>query len=144
MHKFTNLILFASLLFLTACSSSPAGQDLVGTSWAMISLDGDSQVGEMLGGQAVTLSFTSSTEAGGSGGCNSFGATYFANSSTGSIAFSELVSTLMACADGGIGEVETAYFAALTSADQYDVSGSTLTITGDGHTLIFERTSESS
>ena len=46
----------------------------------------------------------------------------------------------MACTDAGIDEVEVAYFAALNAADHYQVAGETLTITGGGHRLVFERT----
>jgi heat shock protein HslJ len=136
------LLLIFLLLLLAACAPSPAGQDLVGTSWSLVSLDGNTQVGEALGGQAVTLAFITSTEAGGSGGCNSFGATYDANSANGSISFSNIISTLMACLDEGIGEVEANYFAALSSAGHYQVNGGSLTISGGGHTIVFERTSE--
>ena len=130
------LILFS--IFLAACAPSASNQ-LTGTSWLLVSLDGNTQVGEALGGQPVTLGFTSSTEAGGSGGCNSFGAKYEA-SSTGSISFSEIVSTLMACTQEGVGDVETAYLDALNAADHYEIAGTTMTITGGGHTLEFEQT----
>ena len=149
MNRFAKWLLFAGLLLLVACAPVPPGQDLVGTGWTLVSLDGNTQVGVALGGQEVTLVFTSSTEAGGSGGCNSFGATYEANSSTSSIAFSDLVSTLMACTVEGIGDVEAAYLASLGAADQYEITlceacpnPESLTITGGGHTLFFERTSE--
>lgn len=136
--------LLAGLLLLAACAQSPAGQDLIGTSWVLVSLDGNPQIGKDIGGQAVTLSFDTSTQAGGSGGCNSFGAKYDADPSTGSISFSEIVSTLMACLEQGVGNIESAYLAALDAADHYrtDIGAQTLTITGGGHTLVFERTSE--
>lgn len=135
--------LFICAIFLTACA--PAASELVGSNWSLVSLDGNTQVGEALGGQPVTLGFTSSTEAGGSGGCNSFGAKYQASSS-GSIAFSEIVSTLMACTQEGVGDVEAAYFVALSSANHYEIvlceacaNPETLTITGSGHTLVFAK-----
>ncbi len=136
--KIFGILVFCSLV-LVACSPSRTGQELVGTSWLLVSLDGNTQVGEALGGQPVTLGFTSSTEAGGSGGCNSFGAKYEA-SSAGSISFSEIVSTLMACTQEGVGDVETAYLDALNAAEHYEIAGTTMTITGGGHTLVFEQT----
>jgi heat shock protein HslJ len=126
-------------LLLAACTSANTGQDLVGTSWELVSLDGDPVEGMTIEGIAVTLEFISSTEAGGSGGCNSFGAEYSSDVND-SIDFSNIFSTLMACEIGS--DVETAYFAALDVADHYQVDGQTLTITGNGHTLIFDRTSE--
>jgi len=124
-------------IILAACSPTASNQ-LTGTSWLLVSLDGNAQVGEALGGQPVTLGFTSSTEAGGSAGCNSFGAKYEA-SSTGSISFSEVVSTLMACTQEGIGDIGTAYLDALNAAEHYEIAGTTLTIIGGGHSLVFER-----
>ncbi len=130
------LLIICSII-LSACASAGTSQ-LVGTSWKLVSLDGNTQIGEALGGQPITLGFTSSTEAGGSGGCNSFGANYEAGSN-GSISFSQVISTLMACTQEGIGDVETAYLDTLNSADHFEVAGTTLTIIGGGHTLEFER-----
>ncbi|MGH2582289.1 MAG: META domain-containing protein [Anaerolineales bacterium] len=110
---------------------------LAGTSWELVSLDGNTQVGAAIGGQAVTLMFSSDTEAGGSGGCNGFGGNYQANATTGSISFSELVSTLIACEEP-IMSVEIAYFEALNAAQSYSISGTQLTISGGG-TSVFER-----
>lgn len=144
MNKTFNKVGFilAVLMFLPAYAPTRAGQDLLGSSWVLVSLDGDTQVGEVIGGQAVTLSFEGSSQAGGSGGCNSFGAAYSANPATGSISFSEIVSTLMACTGEGIGEVEAIYFATLNGAESYEQAGNKLTISGGGHTLVFERTSK--
>ena len=128
--------LLVSLFVLAACSPATANQ-LPSTSWVLVSLDGNTEVGEAIGGQAVTLIFTSDTEVGGSGGCNSFGGQYTVTGNA--ITFSEIVSTLMACTDQGIGEVESAYFAALDAADSYALAAGSLTITGGGHTLVFER-----
>lgn len=130
------------LLVLSACG--PVSNPLTGTSWVLVSLDGNTQVGEALGGQAVTLMFTGNTEVGGSGGCNSFGGQYSVSGN--SIAFSEIVSTLMACTGAGIGDVEAAYFSALNSANRYEITlceacpnPEMLTISGAGHTLVFEK-----
>lgn len=142
MHKRITLfgLLLASIL-LSACA--PISNPLSGTSWVLVSLDGNTQVGEALGGAAVTLSFTSANEVGGSGGCNSFGGKYAVRDST--IRFTELVSTLMACTGAGIGDVEAAYFAALNFAEHYEITlceacpnPEKLTISGGGHTLVFE------
>ncbi len=136
------VLLFLCMLLLPACAPAPANQ-LSGTSWVLVSLDGNVQVGEAISGQPVTLAFTSDTEVGGSGGCNSFGGKYTATGSA--ISFSEIAATLMACTGEGIGEVEAAYFAALNSADHYEIvlceacaNPEIFTITGGGHTLVFE------
>jgi heat shock protein HslJ len=132
----TPLLLVLVSLLITACA--PAPNELTGTSWVLVSLDGNTQVGAAIGGQPVTLAFSSETEAGGSGGCNGFGAKYQANVSTGAISFSDLVSTLMACLDSSVMELEGAYFTALNAAETYSVSGTRLTIRGGG-TLVFAR-----
>lgn len=137
-HQIFTLGLLA-LLLLAACSPAADSNALAGTRWELHSLDGNDQVGAAIGGQPVTLSFDSATEVSGSGGCNGFGGSYSADANAGSISFSELVSTLMACQAEGVGEVEAQYFAALNAATDYSVSADTLTITGAGHTLIFVR-----
>lgn len=134
MIKKTLLFILPVLMLLSACASS--GGNLAGTEWELVSLDGDTQVGEVIGGHAVTIGFQD-TEVSGSAGCNGYGGTYQVSGSR--ITFSELVSTLMACESDGVMAVEQAFLQALGSADQFSVSGNTLTITGGGHTLIFER-----
>lgn len=130
-------------LLLAACAPGASGSELAGTSWRLVSIDGNTQVGGAIGGQEVTLVFDANGGAGGSGGCNSYGGTY-STGANGSISFSEIVSTLMACTDNGIMDVEAAYFAALNAADHYEITQceacanpETLTITGGGHTLVF-------
>jgi heat shock protein HslJ len=132
---FIVLFLLVSAI-LSACSPRPIDQGLVGTSWVLISLDGD-PVAAGLGGRTVTLVFEDNSQAGGSGGCNSFGGKYATNSATNSISFTDLVSTLMACTENGVDETETAYFAALNSAEHYELTATILTISGGGHTLVF-------
>ena len=134
--KFLALLILGTII-LVSCASAPSTQ-LVGTTWVLTNLNGNTQVGEALGGQPVTLGFTSNTEAGGSGGCNGFGAKYEAGSD-GTILFSQIISTLMACTQQGVGDVETAYLDALNSADHFEVAGNILTITGGGHSLVFEQ-----
>jgi heat shock protein HslJ len=125
------------MIILVSCAPAPSTQ-LVGTTWVLASLDGNTMVGEALGGQPVTLGFTNSTEAGGSGGCNSFGAKYEAGSD-GSISFSQIISTLMACTQQGVDDVETAYLDGLNSSEHFEIVGPTLTIIGGGHTLVLEQ-----
>ncbi len=135
-----SLIVLSSLL-LAACAA-PASGALAGTSWVLQSIDGNRQVGAAIGGQPVTLQFTSATEMGGSGGCNSYGGSYQA--SGGRISFGEIMSTLMMCADEDVAAVETAFFAALGAIDSYAITEceacanpQTLTLVGGGHTLVF-------
>jgi heat shock protein HslJ len=139
MNRLTISILLLGALLLGACASTPnpGDNELAGTNWVLVSLDGDEQVGEAIGGQAVTLQFMSETEVGGSGGCNSFGGDYQSDVRSGTVSFSNIVSTLMACVDEGIGEVETQYFEALNAASHYELANGQLSITGGGHMLVF-------
>ncbi|MEX1071447.1 MAG: META domain-containing protein [Anaerolineales bacterium] len=145
-EKINKTIVLAVLLglLLAACTPGASGHELAGTNWQLVSIDGNAQVGEAIGGQPVTISFESNGQVGGSGGCNSYGGSYEANASAGAITFSEIVSTLMACMDNGIMEVEASYFAALNAATRYEITEceacanpETLTVTGGGHTLVF-------
>ncbi|MEX2143563.1 MAG: META domain-containing protein [Anaerolineales bacterium] len=133
------LFLFAAL-FLAACAA-PGSGSLAGTSWILQSINGI-PVGGPVDNQNVTLIFTSATEMGGFGGCNSYGGSYQAGVS--SIAFSDIMSTLMACVDNNISRVETEFFNALNEANAYSLTqcescvvAGTLTITGGGQTLVF-------
>jgi heat shock protein HslJ len=140
------LILALALgLLLAACAPGASGNELAGTSWRLVSLDGNTQLGTAIGGQDVTLVFDANGSAGGSGGCNSYGGRY-STGANGSISFSDIVSTLMACMDSGIMDVEAAFFEALSAADHYEITQceacanpETLTISGGGHTLVFNR-----
>jgi heat shock protein HslJ len=130
-------------LLLAACAPGATGNELAGTNWQLVSIDGNTQVGAAIGGQDVNLVFDTNGGAGGSSGCNSYGGNYSAGAN-GSISFSDIVSTLMACTEGGIMEIEAAFFEALNAADHYAITQcescaipETLTITGGGHTLIF-------
>jgi heat shock protein HslJ len=130
-------------LLLAACAPGATGNELAGTSWQLVSIDGNTQVGGAIGGQDVTLVFDADGGAGGSSGCNSYGGSYSAGAN-GSISFSEIVSTLMACMDNGIMDVEASYFEALNGAEHYEITQceacanpESLTISGGGHTLVF-------
>jgi heat shock protein HslJ len=133
--KLAALAIFAALL--TACASnSPNG--LAGTSWTLTSLDGSAQVGAAVGGSPITIEFDAEGRAGGSSGCNSYGADYSTNPANG-ITISQAVSTLMACMDQLVMENEAAFLQALSAITSYEIDGDTLTLAGGGHTLIFTR-----
>lgn len=136
--KLRMLVLLSALLLLLAACAPVAGQELAGTSWVLQSLDGNTQVGEALGGQPVTISFADETQVNGSSGCNGYGGSYESDTRDGSLLFSPLVSTLMACQED-IMAVEQSFFAALQAASGYEVSGNTLTITSNEYTLVFTR-----
>jgi putative lipoprotein len=105
---------------------------LAGTQWQLESIREAPVVAESV----VTLAFGPENAASGTGGCNNFNGTYEVDGEA--ISFSPLVSTMMACVDGGISEQEAAFFEALQGATRYQASGDQLTIWyGDGQALTF-------
>lgn len=89
----------------------------------------------VIAGTDVTLHFSQDGQAGGSAGCNSFGAQY--QTSDGQISFSQVISTLMACADENVMTQEHAYLQALQAAGTYTLSEGRLTLTTqDGNTVL--------
>lgn len=120
---------------LAACASPST--DLAGTSWTLTSLDGSTQVGEAAGGRPMTIEFDSEGRAGGSAGCNGYGADYSLTAED--ISFGPAVSTLMACEPQLVMENEAAFLQALGEISSYAISGNTLTLTGGGHALVFAR-----
>jgi heat shock protein HslJ len=106
---------------------------LAGTAWKLVSMGGEDTPDTV----EITLQFDAEGRAGGSGGCNSYGGSYTVDGD--SIAFSQVASTLMACLEGEVMQLETAYFNALHAATSYELTEGQLVITyGDDQTLIFE------
>lgn len=110
----------------------PAGA-LLGTQWQLVSYAGT----PVVVGSTVTLEFRADNQVVGQGGCNGFGGMYQI-ASDGEIAFSQLVSTLMACMDEAVTLQEQEYFSALQDATGFTLDGDQLTIDyGDDQQLIF-------
>ncbi|MBN2149633.1 MAG: META domain-containing protein [Anaerolineales bacterium] len=128
MKPFTVLtILLVFSLFLSTCAKSeplPAG------AWNLVSLNGD----PLISGTQITIEF-SDGQASGSSGCNSYGGKYEQDGN--GIKFSDMASTLMACADSGMMAQESAYLAALQAVESYEVSADTLTLSGADVELVF-------
>ena len=117
------------ILILTACAPvdepvSPV--DLSGTQWRLTSFGEPGSETPVVEETEVTLRFEEEGQAGGSGGCNSFGAQY--QISNGEIAFTEIVATEMACPGEGVMEQEMAYFQALRNAETFELTNGELRI----------------
>jgi putative lipoprotein len=82
----------------------------------------------VLPGTTVTLEFLED-QATGDGGCNTFRANYRVDGSQ--IAFQELVTTEIACANG-VMDQEQRYYDALMAAEQYEISADRLVIRYNG------------
>lgn len=124
-------------LALSACASVPQSHELGGGTWVLTSLDGNSQVGSAADGNDITLQFGEDGRAGGSGGCNQYGADYTVSGNM--VSFDQPVSTLMYCEPELVMQNEAAYLQALTMVGEWQINGNTLTLTGGGHSLVFTR-----
>ena len=114
---------------------------LAGTRWQLQSYGTPNNETSVAAGSNITLEFQQGGQLVGSGGCNSYGASYTISDDT--IAISEVVSTKMACADAAVMEREQGYFNALQSAQVFEMSDDQLTIWFDQEArLIFTPMSE--
>jgi heat shock protein HslJ len=114
------LLLGFAVLALAACGPQ-ASASLEGTSWVLTELGGSPPVQ----GTQITAQFAADGNLAGSGGCNSYSATYAVDGSQ--LTVSQVVSTMMAC-DTPIMDQETQYFTALGSAASYEISEEALTL----------------
>lgn len=110
----------------TQSAPAPSDSQLAGTSWALISFGPAGAPVAVLPDSTITLEFAADGQAGGHGGCNTYGGSYAVDD--GELVFGEMISTLMACADADITEQETQYLAALATAGRFEVTADSLTI----------------
>lgn len=126
-----------------AASSVPttasSGDALAGSAWKLVSFGPAGAEKPALPGHPVTLTFDQQGQAGGNGGCNSYGGSYTVNQSK--LKIGQMMRTLMACTGDGVMEQEDGYLAALEKADSFTLTGDQLVITSaDGQTrLTFTR-----
>jgi heat shock protein HslJ len=114
-------------------TSAPGG---LSGSWNLVSYGPPDAPQAVLPEAPVTLIFAGDT-AGGNASCNTYSGLFQADATTGGIAFSNVVSTLMACTTPGVSEQETAYLAALNSATSYQVVNGQLQIAYNGGVLVY-------
>ena len=111
----------------TTTSAIPVtGTELANTEWTLISFEEAGAETPPIPGSNTTLNFQANGEAGGSGGCNTFGTRYVVQDSK--ISFQEIVRTEIACTAAGVTEQEQKYFDALQSANRFKRSGDSLQI----------------
>lgn len=108
-----------------ATSTAPLDM-LAGTSWALVSYGNQGSEIPLVADSQVTLQFGAQGGVSGNAGCNSFGGTYQATA--GSIQFSEIISTLMACLSENVMQQEHDFLGALNQAASYEISNGNLQI----------------
>ncbi len=123
-------LLTAGALLLSACGtgsgSGSLAASLAGTSWKLVSYGPVSSPVNAVTDVETSLVFGTDGTVGGSLGCNSFGGKY--EEKDGSVTFSEIISTMMACTDESRMAQEQAAFKVLNGSDTYTIQGETLTI----------------
>jgi putative lipoprotein len=101
------------------------------TRWQLSGYTSGGESHTPLEGAPITLEFSSPTDVGGSGGCNSFGGTYTVDEDA--IDFSELASTMMACEDDALMDQEAWFFETLATVERYNIAAGDLILhTADG------------
>lgn len=126
------------IFILSACAlvDDPAAPiDLTGTQWRLTSYGEPGSETQIIEETEVTLQFEQEGQAGGSGGCNSYGAQY--EIFNGTISFTEMMATEMACDGEGVMDQEAAYFQALRSAESFELIDGELKIWyNDGQSVL--------
>jgi len=114
---------------------APGETPLTGTTWRLVGMGDPADPTPVAEGTAVTAVFTPETDTtgtvSGNATCNSYSTNYTLDGSN--ISFGPTTGTMMACDVGA--EQETAYLAALGSAQTYEIAGSNLFIKYDGGVL---------
>lgn len=111
-------------------TATPGGADqLVNSSWVLESFGPVGSEEPVISGSTVTLEFMPEGQAGGQGGCNSFGTQYEIVKNE--IDFEPVTSTLMACAEEEVTGQEAEYYQALEAANAFELEDDRLTILYD-------------
>jgi heat shock protein HslJ len=129
-----------SLLVVFACGPRPPASDhppaastasLDGREWILVDL-GQRPASLGAGGRPATIQFDPTNgRAAGFAGCNRYGAEYTVAGD--SLTFGPAISTKMACADGD--QLERSFLAVLPEVRRYELSDSTLVLSGSGAPL---------
>jgi heat shock protein HslJ len=104
---------------------------LVNTQWQLVSYGEAGMETPVIEESEVLLQFESDNQLEGYGGCNMFTAGYQAPE-RGKLSISNIVSTLVACADTSVMEQEERYFEALRTVGSYELTGDRLKLWYDG------------
>jgi heat shock protein HslJ len=127
MKRLSCLLLFLILVTSACTPSGQAGAKLtIPSKWKLESFGKPDSETPVLQESTITLELNENGQAGGSSGCNSYGAKYEFNGST--LKFSEVISTLMACANDQVNQQESQYLQALQGATSFKFSGDKLII----------------
>jgi len=144
--KFSNLIKRISLIYifvLTACTlptppvpteiatvqlptATAAVGQLAGTDWSLVSYGNIGSETTLVPNSHIILRFGQQGGVSGNAGCNSFGGNY--QESNGTIQFSQVITTLMACLPEEVMQQEHDFLGALNQAASFEISNGNLQI----------------
>lgn len=111
--------------------------DLVNTNWKLREISRPDGTARGTSDLNITLSFNNQGGITGLSTCNGFGGMYSVGVNNGLI-LTEIISTLRACEEQELNELESEYFAALNTVTSYTTDGSTLRLSyANGGVLTF-------
>ncbi len=113
---------------------NPTLGGLAGT-WRLVQYGDPNAPTAVIEGSEITLTFETSG-LNGNGGCNGYGGSFVFEGTT--LTVSDVISTLMACADDTVTAQEAAYFAALGSVTGFQVGDATLQLFYPEGVLVFQ------
>lgn len=148
MKHLKTLLLAIILITAAACTTpdeaeetaeSPGTDNLANSSWTLQTLGPSGASTPVIGETPLTLNFESEGLVSGNGGCNSFAGSYEVQGSQ--LVFTDIVSTLVACADESLTAQEQQYVGALQTAGEFELTGDQLTINYDNNQGVLNFTS---
>ena len=110
---------------------------LDGTAWVLESIKTSGNLTPALAIKDVTLVFADNGKVGGSAGCNSYSGSY-ESTVMGSLSVTDIISTMMLCMQPGLMAQEHDFLDALRYAEEYEVEGGKLRISGGGNLLVLK------
>jgi heat shock protein HslJ len=128
--KIIRLILLGiAVLTVTGAAAQSATEEpaLPGSTWLLTATSGQDHQTLVLPGSSITLSFEGEDRISGNGGCNGYGGIYTLGEA-GEITLSEIVGTLIACADTQMTTQESIYLSALSGVTHYELTERQLTL----------------
>jgi heat shock protein HslJ len=137
------ILISIAILLLSSCASGQANEvmetdsasNLINTRWELVSYGETGSETPVLENAVVTLDFVDATQAGGDSGCNTFSTQY--EIMDGSIEFTQIIRTEMACMEEGVMDQESAFLNALQNTSEYEWTGDKLTIKyNDGQSVL--------
>ena len=106
-------------LLLVRVSEAPASAPLLGTRWSLVAIGDERVAKKPPPNDPHLLLLAVGSSASGNSGCNRFSGS-FASEGSG-LTFGAMISTLMACADPAVNDLESRFLAAIASVDSFEI-----------------------